>query len=46
MGIVIVSVIIKITSTKGIRVRFMEDIFYEVYDDNNNGAHNHPKRSN
>jgi hypothetical protein len=41
---VVVSVIIRITSTKGIKVRFMEDIFYG-YDDNNNGAHNHPKPS-
>jgi hypothetical protein len=41
----IVSVIIKITSTKGIGVKFMEDIFYGGYDDNNNGAHNHPKPS-
>jgi len=42
---VIVSVIIKITLTKGIGMRFMEDIFYGVSDDNNNGAHNHPKPS-
>jgi hypothetical protein len=41
----IVSVIIRITLTKGIGVKFMEDIFYGLYDDNNNDAHNHPRPS-
>jgi hypothetical protein len=41
----IISVAIRITSTKGIGVRFMENIFYGVYDDNNNDPHNHPKLS-